>query len=390
MHGCHPRASRSSDEWNGSVVSIATAVAGQTMTHLQGEKALPLVNSWLSYRSQMKQLHLFDRTRAARSGPTTHGGELIAGKRKMARPFSRRRPCHFVLRSSRARGAWSLRRPAHQAAIENLLSRLSVAHGVRIYERAIVGNHIHLLLRARDRLGLASFLRAFAGLAACAVTGARRGAPRGKFWDYTCFSRLLSWGRVFRWCAGLRSTQRARSGGSRPSAPASSCDARTGLAARRSAGSQPISSVRPTRLGRPAPHELAPTAPKRKSTCDPFRARVESQTVAMAVPTRVSGRRAAARHTRRPDRLADRIRAVIPSKSRYRTTRVGLGVRALAAVPAVARAADFAESGAALRPAYPARPAMRSITKGTAAGLRFTMWNAPSTASTIALSRPCM
>lgn len=149
----------------------------------------------------MKQLLLFRRSPSKRKAATTHGGTLARGKRKVARPFDARRPHHFVLRSSRARGSWSLRRPANHAAIEGLLRRLSNRHEVRVYQRAIVENHIHLLLRARDRRALASFMRAFAGLVACKVTGARRGNPCGKFWDWICFSRMVAWGRDF---AGVR------------------------------------------------------------------------------------------------------------------------------------------------------------------------------------------
>ena len=105
---------------------------------------------------------------------------------------------HFVLRSSRARGPWSLRKPANRVAIDSLLARLSKRYGVRVYRAANAGNHLHVLLRCRDRRGLQSFLRTFAGQVACAVTGACRGEQRGRFWDWLAYSRVITWGREFR------------------------------------------------------------------------------------------------------------------------------------------------------------------------------------------------
>jgi hypothetical protein len=68
---------------------------------------------------------------------------------------------------------------------------------VRVYEYANATNHIHMVVRARCRLAIQHFLRAFAGVAARIVTGARRGRPSGPFWDWLAYSRLVAWGRDF-------------------------------------------------------------------------------------------------------------------------------------------------------------------------------------------------
>ena len=101
------------------------------------------------------------------------------------------------MRSSRARGPWSLLRPANRAAVGDLLRRLAARNGVHVYQFANVGNHLHLLARCRERRALQAFLRAFAGLVARAVTGAEKGRPAGKFWDALAFSRVLTWGRDY-------------------------------------------------------------------------------------------------------------------------------------------------------------------------------------------------
>jgi hypothetical protein len=53
------------------------------------------------------------------------------------------------------------------------------------------------LLRAQSRENFQAFLRAFAGLVARQVTGARKGKPSGRFWDALTYSRVLNWGEEF-------------------------------------------------------------------------------------------------------------------------------------------------------------------------------------------------
>jgi hypothetical protein len=73
--------------------------------------------------------------------------------------------------------------------------------GVRVYDFANVGSHLHLILRARRREAFQSFLRSFAGIVARRVTGARRGQPAGRFFSGLAWSRVVSWGRDY---IGLR------------------------------------------------------------------------------------------------------------------------------------------------------------------------------------------
>lgn len=145
-----------------------------------------------------RQPSLFPRGLLATLSPLAHGGDLVKGRHKAARPFSRRRPLHIVLRSSRARGRLSLLTHDNRAAIGRLLRHLSLRHSVHVYQFANAGNHLHLLARCADRISLQTFLRAFAGLVARAVTGAEKGRPFGKFWDHLAYSRVLTWGREYR------------------------------------------------------------------------------------------------------------------------------------------------------------------------------------------------
>jgi REP element-mobilizing transposase RayT len=142
-----------------------------------------------------RQLPLFATSDLPSCSRAEHGGSVLRGRRKIARPFSTRHPLHVVLRSTRARGAWSLRRA--EARLRDAMRTIARRTSVRVYDYANVGNHIHLLVRAKHRSRFQAFLRSFAGIAARLVTGARRGRPVGRFWDTLAYSRIVTWGRQF-------------------------------------------------------------------------------------------------------------------------------------------------------------------------------------------------
>lgn len=118
----------------------------------------------------------------------------------------------------------------HHKLIYAILRKASKRFKISIYERAICGNHIHLLVRGRRRIDLQNFFRVVAGhiaqkiLLLYPIRSSERlatkllnrrfdagGAPKVaenkckhpknqyKFWQALIFSRLLSgWGREFR------------------------------------------------------------------------------------------------------------------------------------------------------------------------------------------------
>src|SRR5262249_30327063 len=104
---------------------------------------------------------------------------------------------HLTLHSKRAVGAWGLLR--HRRAVREVLRACAQQNGVKVYDFANVGSHLHLLVRARRRDGFQRFLRSFAGIVARKVTGARRGRPLrgGPFWSGLAWSRIVSWGRDY-------------------------------------------------------------------------------------------------------------------------------------------------------------------------------------------------
>jgi len=149
-----------------------------------------------------------------------HGGTLLLGKRRARRPLSIKSPLHLVLRSDFAVGARSLLR--HRSLINAILDKAAKKFGVSIYERAIVSNHIHLLIRGKNRTQLQNFFRVVAGHIAQQILRkfplirgekprVSGGAPssqiplpkrsrerENKFWQTRIYSRILSWGREFK------------------------------------------------------------------------------------------------------------------------------------------------------------------------------------------------
>ncbi len=154
-----------------------------------------------------KQLKLFKQLKIKRD----HGGSLTIRKRRARRPLNLKQSHHITMKSHHAVGARSLFR--HKKMILSLIKRSSSKFQVKVYEQAIQGNHIHLLVKAQNREGLQNFFRVIAGhiaqriLKECPLKEAPGGAPlkstgcqknQRKFWSYLLYSRIVSWGREFK------------------------------------------------------------------------------------------------------------------------------------------------------------------------------------------------
>lgn len=158
-----------------------------------------------------------------------HGGSLALNKRRSYRPLSIKHAHHITLKSNLATQGRCLLR--HQALIKHILFRSARRFNIRVYQYAVAGNHVHLLVKAKSRLGMQNFFRVFAGhlaqeiLRRCPVVkppsrplrvGQRSSSfvaggastSRGcrpaclknqrRFWGYLVYSRVLTWGREYR------------------------------------------------------------------------------------------------------------------------------------------------------------------------------------------------
>lgn len=171
----------------------------------------------------MQQTTFFKSHRHAK----LHGGDPSIGRRRARRPLTTKFPIHVTLRSDFANGGRCLMK--HNKLIYAILSKASKRFNISIYERAICGNHIHLLVRGKRRIDLQNFFRVVAGHIAQQILllypirtnerlatkllnrRQRGGAPttrenkckhpknQYKFWHALTFSRLHSgWGREYR------------------------------------------------------------------------------------------------------------------------------------------------------------------------------------------------
>jgi REP element-mobilizing transposase RayT len=151
------------------------------------------------------------------------GGALLQNKRKSQRPLTAKDSIHFVLRSEWATGRNSFLVAKNRTVIGRILDRFAKKFGVRIYQRSINSNHIHLLLKITNRSLYKAFIKSISGQIASHVMQkqsfklfqrAQQLSQRGDgpqtaklvgrklqgFWQFRPFSRIVNWGRDFKIC----------------------------------------------------------------------------------------------------------------------------------------------------------------------------------------------
>ncbi len=102
---------------------------------------------------------------------SAYGGDLLKTRegRKHARPLSTRETMHLVLRSTKAKGDWSFRKPRNEANVNRIVDKFSVVYGVRVISMANVGNHLHLQIKLTNRFTYRPFIRAVTAAIAMAT-----------------------------------------------------------------------------------------------------------------------------------------------------------------------------------------------------------------------------
>lgn len=131
---------------------------------------------------------------------TEFGGALLKNSHaQKPRPISCKSPMHLTLRSSQAVGNKSLRRNLWTIRkIESIIRKQAARFKVEIYKYANSGNHLHILVKAKQREGFISFLRAISGLIVRNILGAQKGQSQSKlktkFWDQRPWTKIiLAW-----------------------------------------------------------------------------------------------------------------------------------------------------------------------------------------------------
>lgn len=138
-----------------------------------------------------RQINLFKNSRS------DYGGDLLKTRngRLRGRPLATRHTMHLVLRSTKAVGPWSFKRPNNEMKILKIVNKFALKHGVGIQSMSNAGNHLHLQIKLEHRLSYKPFIRAITAAIAMAVTGASRWKPLKKsandrFWDCRPFTRI--------------------------------------------------------------------------------------------------------------------------------------------------------------------------------------------------------
>lgn len=129
------------------------------------------------------------------------GGRLLGenGNAREERPISEKHSMLLVMRASSARSSRSLRHKKNRKKVDGIVYRQAQKWGIKIYEYANVGNHLHILMRVSTRENYVRFIRAVSGLIARWILRAERGRPSGRysFWDHRPFTRVVLWGKAF-------------------------------------------------------------------------------------------------------------------------------------------------------------------------------------------------
>lgn len=119
------------------------------------------------------------------------GGSLLKGNPKGARPLDSKMPLHLVLRARES----TMRLPKFFGRINRVIDKTADKYGVRIYESANVGNHIHLVIKISDRKTWSAFIRELTG----GIAQIAKSNKPGRFWIHRPFTRVIrSWKKAFR------------------------------------------------------------------------------------------------------------------------------------------------------------------------------------------------
>jgi REP element-mobilizing transposase RayT len=137
-----------------------------------------------------------------RDEPSAYGGDLLKSRKGRAhgRPLHTKHTIHLVLRSTKAKGAWSFKKHENEKAIELIFRKFSSKYGIKVLSLANVGNHLHAQIKLTNRFGYAKFIRAITGAIAQAVTGQSRWRNSGtklNFWDRRPFTRAVKSFRAY-------------------------------------------------------------------------------------------------------------------------------------------------------------------------------------------------
>jgi putative transposase len=133
------------------------------------------------------------------------GGSLLKRRcNRTARPLSTKQSLHLILKSSVAKGAFSLRSQQNRSKVDSIIQREAKRNGVTLLKYSNNFNHLHLHVKIVSRATYKRFIKSISGAIAMAVTGACKTRPlpqligRKRFWDARPYSRVVRGWRGFK------------------------------------------------------------------------------------------------------------------------------------------------------------------------------------------------
>lgn len=113
------------------------------------------------------------------------GGSLLAGSRKTVRPLSSKKPVHLVLKATN-----SFQLIKNKKLVELLIYKYAQKFGIRVYEKAVHADHIHLAVQVPNRSLYVRWIRALTSVLVQQIQGLK--------WKLRPYTRVAEWGRPFR------------------------------------------------------------------------------------------------------------------------------------------------------------------------------------------------
>jgi REP element-mobilizing transposase RayT len=121
-----------------------------------------------------------------------HGGSLLKGKRKEARPLSTKHPIHLILKST----GNSFFYPSNRA-LDKLIRESAHKYNIKIYDLALNWSHIHAVILIPPREAYKFFIKTLTSLIVELVSK-QKGRDLSKIFDLRPYTRIISWGREFK------------------------------------------------------------------------------------------------------------------------------------------------------------------------------------------------
>lgn len=136
----------------------------------------------------MKQLSLFREKHIGE-----HGGQLQLNKRKSRRPLAKNKPVHLILKSQAVLQIGGFK--TQEKILNSILFKYSQTYHIKIYEKAICSNHIHICLQSQNPDSLKNFLRTITGQIAFQIKQKFPKFKDKKFWESRPYTKVIGWGQ---------------------------------------------------------------------------------------------------------------------------------------------------------------------------------------------------